>query len=138
MDGEGSLLLDMVTPEETQRIFTGSYQFTGLLTREDLIRQDPELVQKMVDVMVRADHFIAQHSAVEIAAALPPAIVGDRFVYIKSLQNSRPALSRDGVVTADSVANNIQSLITFGSLRGQPLDPSAYYDMTFVHRAIGR
>ena len=58
----------MVTFEETQRVFSGSYQFTGLLTREDEIEANPELVQKMVDIMVRADRYIVSHSAAEIAA----------------------------------------------------------------------
>jgi NitT/TauT family transport system substrate-binding protein len=136
LDGDASLLLDMVTFEETQRVFRGSYQFTGLLTRDDVIQHNPELVQKMVDVMVRADHFIATHSAADIAAALPPSIVGDRYIYIKSLEHSRPAFSRDGLVTPESVANNVQSLITFGSIQAaHPLDPTMFYDMSFVRRA---
>lgn len=139
LEGQGSLLLDMVTFEETQRVFHGSYQFTGLLTREDVIRRDPALVQKMVAVMVRADQYIATHSAMEIAAVLPPEIVGDRYVYIKSLEHSRPAFSRDGLVTPDSIANNVQSLVNFGSLTaGDPLNPSQFYDMSFVHHALGR
>jgi NitT/TauT family transport system substrate-binding protein len=99
LDGQASLLLDMVTFEETQRVFKGTYQFTGLLTREDVIQKQPELVQKMVGVMVRADHYIATHSAAEIAAALPPDIVGDRYIYIKSLEHSRRSFSRDVLVT---------------------------------------
>ena len=136
LDGDASLLLDMVTFEETQRVFQGSYQFTGLLTREDVIQHNPELVQKMVGVMVRTNHYIATHSAAEIAAALPPDIVGDRYIYIKSLEHSRPAFSRNGLVTPESIANNVQSLITFGSIQAShPLDLTMFYDMSFVHRA---
>jgi NitT/TauT family transport system substrate-binding protein len=136
LDGDASLLLDMVTFEETQRVFQGSYQFTGLLTRDDVIQHDPALVQKMVDVMVRANHYIATHSAAEIAAALPPQIVQDRYIYIKSLEHSRPAFSRDGLVTPESVANDVQSLITFGSIQAaHPLNPAMFYDMSFVHNA---
>ena len=139
LDGQGSLLLDMVTYEETQRVFQGSYQFTGLLTREDVIRRNPELVQKMVSVMVRADQFIATHSAMEIAAVLPPEIVGDRYIYIKSLEHSRPAFSHDGLVTPESIANNVQSLVNFGSLvSAGPMDPGRFYDMSFVHRELKR
>ncbi len=136
LDGEASLLLDMVTFEETQRVFSGSYQFTGLLTRQDVIERDPELVRKMVAVMVRANHYIATHSAAEIAAALPPDIVGDRYIYIKSLEHARPAFSRDGLVTPESIANNVQSLITFGSIQGgNPINPATFYDMSFVKQA---
>lgn len=136
LDGDASLLLDMVTFEETQRVFSGSYQFTGLLTRQDVIERNPELVQKMVGVIVRVNHYIATHSAAEIAAALPPDIVGDRYVYIKSLEHSRPAFSRDGLVTPESIANNVQSLITFGSIQGgHSINPATFYDMSFVRNA---
>jgi NitT/TauT family transport system substrate-binding protein len=136
LDGDASLLLDMVTFEETQRVFNGSYQFTGLLTRQDVIEHNPALVQKMVAVVVRANHYIATHSAAEIAAALPPDIVGDRYIYIKSLEHSRPAISRDGLVTPESIANNVQSLITFGSIQGNhPINPATFYDMSFVKQA---
>ena len=136
MNGDASLLLDMVTFEETQRVFSGSYQFTGLLTRQDVIEHNPELVQKMVAVMVRANHYIATHSAAEIAAALPPDVVGDRYIYIKSLEHARPAFSRDGLVTPESIANNVQSLITFGSIQGgHAINPTTFYDMSFVKRA---
>ncbi len=137
LDGDASLLLDMVTLEETQRVFSGSYQFTGLLTREDVIEHNPELVQQMVAVMVRANHYIATHSAAEIAAALPANIVGDRYIYIKSLEHSRPAISHDGLVTPESIVNNLQSLITFGSIAGNyPINPATFYDMSFVKKAL--
>ncbi len=41
MSGDASLLVDMVTFEETQRIFSGEYQFTGLLTPAGLDREPP-------------------------------------------------------------------------------------------------
>ena len=137
LGGDASLLLDMVTYEETQRVFTGGYQFTGLLTRRDMIVQHSALVQKMVDVMVRTNLYIATHSAAEISAVLPADIVGDRYVYVKSLEHSRPAFSRSSLVTPQSVANNVQSLITFGSITAdQHLDPSNFYDMSFVMRSV--
>jgi NitT/TauT family transport system substrate-binding protein len=139
LGGDASLLLDMVTYEETQRVFTGGYQFTGLLTRRDMIVQHSALVQKMVDVMVRTNLYIATHSAAEISAVLPADIVGDRYVYVKSLEHSRPAFSRSSLVTPQSVANNVQSLITFGSIAAdQHLDPSNFYDMSFVMHSVRR
>jgi NitT/TauT family transport system substrate-binding protein len=85
MSGDASLLLDMVTFDETQRIFNGEYQFTGLLARPDLIATRPELVQSVVNALVKANRFIATHSAADIAARLPANIVQDRYIYVKSL-----------------------------------------------------
>ena len=139
LNGDGSLLLDMVTYEDTQRIFNGEYQFTGLLARPDVIAAHPQLVQSMVNAVVRTNRFMATHSAADIAAQLPPAIVQDRYVYVKSLEHSRPSFSKDGMVTLRGVANNLQSEITFGSLeRTASLDPASFFDMRFVLKALGR
>ena len=139
MSGEGSLLLDMVTFEETQRIFVGEYQFTGLMTRPDVIAAHPDLVQRVVDVFVKTNQFIATHSAADIAARLPASIVQDRYVYVKSLEHSRPSFSKDGLVTRTGVANNLQSQITFAAIRPSPgLDPTTFFDMRFVLKALGR
>jgi NitT/TauT family transport system substrate-binding protein len=139
MAGRGSLLLDMVTFEETQRIFTGEYQFTGLMTRADVIAARPELVQSVVDVFVKTNQFIATHSAADISARLPANIVQDRFVYVKSLEHSRPSFSADGMVTKTGVANNLQSQITFASIHSTAgLDPTSFFDMRFVLKALGR
>jgi NitT/TauT family transport system substrate-binding protein len=140
MRGEASLLLDMVTFEETQRVFNGEYQFTGVLTRPDLIATRPQLVQSVVNVIMKANRFIATHSAADIAARLPPAIVRDRYIYVKSLEHSRPSFSKDGLVTQRGVANNIQSQITFGSVAAAStgLEPSSFFDMQYVLKSLGR
>jgi len=139
MSGDASLLLDMVTFAETQRVFTGEYQFTGLMTRPDVIAAHPELVQSMVNAIVKTNQFIATHSAADISAALPPGIVQDRYIYVKSLEHSRPSISRDGMVTRTGVANNLQSQITFGSVQASAgLDPNTFFDMRFVTKALGR
>ncbi len=71
VNGDAYLLLDTVTHEETQRVFTGEYQFTGVLTRADVISPHHELVQKVVNALLRANLFIATHSAADIATVLP-------------------------------------------------------------------
>ena len=135
MSGQASILLDMVTYDETQRVFTGGYQFTGLLTRPDVVIQHPDWAQRMVNAIVKADRFIATHSAAEISAALGQ----NSFIFVKSLEHSRPAFSKDGRVTADAVRNNIQSQITFGSVKASAhMDPASFFDMRFVERAAGR
>jgi len=133
---EGSILLDMTDPDETGIVFNGPYQFTGLLTRPDVIRERPEIVQAVVNASVKADQYIRSHSAAEIAAKLPPAIVGDRYIYVKSLEHSRPSFSKDGMVIPAAVENNIQSQIVFGlSLPAAGRNPSLYYNNRFVRAA---
>src|SRR5258708_22289587 len=140
MSGDASLLLDMVTFDETQRIFNGEYQFTGLLTRPDLIASKPQLVQSVVNAMVRANRFIATHSAADIALRLPANIVQDRHIYVMGLEHTRPSFSKDGLVTRSGVADNLQSQVTFGAVRAASasLDPASSLDLPVMLQTQGR
>jgi NitT/TauT family transport system substrate-binding protein len=136
LSGEASILLDMTTRDETSLIFDGPYQFTGLLTRPDVIRDHPALVQAVVNAMVKAARYIRTHNAAEITGNLPPAIVGDRYIYVKSLEHSRPGFARDAAITPAAVANNIQSQITFGfDLPASSRDPAIFINDRFVRTA---
>ncbi len=97
-------------------------------------------MQSVVNVIVKANRFIATHSAADIAARLPAEIVQDRYIYVKSLEHSRPSFSKDGMVTRSGVANNIQSQITFGSIApaSAGLEPSSFFDMQYVLKTLGR
>ena len=131
--GEASLLLDLVTYDETQRIFTGSYAFTGLMTRSDVIAQRPDVVQRMVNAVIRTNQFIATHSAADIADALPMSAKHDRYIFVKSIEHTRPSFSADGIVTAEAVANNITSQKALGLIApDQTLDPTDFFDMSFA------
>jgi NitT/TauT family transport system substrate-binding protein len=133
ISGNASLLLDLVTYEETQRVFTGSYAFTGLMTRSDVIAHRQAVVQGMVNAVIRANQFIATHSAADIADALPMSAKHDRYVFVKSIEHTRPSFSKDGIVTAEGVANNIKSQKALGLVASdQTLDPTEFFDMRFA------
>lgn len=137
MGGDASILLDLVTFEETQRVFSGEYQFTGLMSRPDVLDLRPALAQKVVNAIVNTNRFIATHSAADIAAALPSGIVQDRYVFVKGLEHSRPSFSKDGIVTVGGVMNNVRSQITFGAIQQSiKLDPASLFDMKFVSKAL--
>jgi NitT/TauT family transport system substrate-binding protein len=139
LTGQASLLLDMDTYQEAQRVFKGGYQFTGLLTRDDMIQKNPELVQRMVNAIVRSNRFIATHSAVEIAAALPASLVGDHYVYVKSLEHVRPAFSKTGKISLQAVDNTLHAKLAFtGPSSVTPPEPSSLFDMKFVNDALTR
>jgi ABC-type nitrate/sulfonate/bicarbonate transport system substrate-binding protein len=105
--------------------------------RFQAVAQHPDLVQKMVNVSLRANRFIATHSAAGIAAALPPSIVQDSYIFVKSVEHTRSVFSEDGAVIVQGVANNIQSQKTLGTvLASQTLDPTDFFDMSFVTHAM--
>jgi hypothetical protein len=91
----------------------------------------------MVNAIVKANQFIRGHSAAEIAARLPASIVDDRYIYVKSLEHSRPAFSKDGAILHLAVENNLQSQIAFGLVSRGALDPSHFWNDHFVRAALG-
>ncbi len=136
MSGEASILLDMVSIEETRQVFGGPYQFTGILATQAMTRDRPQLVGAVVAAIVNTNRFIHSHSAAEIASRLPAAIVGDRYVYVKALERSRQGISKTGLVLADGVANNYQSQLIFGSASRQTKpDLSRFFVVHFVEEA---
>jgi NitT/TauT family transport system substrate-binding protein len=136
MSGDASILLDMTDPDETGVVFHGPYQFTGLLTRPDIIRDRPAVAQAMVNAVVKAARYIRGHSAADIAASLPPVLAGDRYIYVKSLEHSRPSFAKDGMLTPAAVANNIESQLTFGlDLPESSRDPSLFLNDRFIRAA---
>jgi len=139
VDGDTYLLLDTVTYEETQRVFIGGYQFSGLLARVDVISRRHELVQRVVNALIRASRFIDMHSAADIAAVLPASVVKDRYIFVKSLEHTRSAFAAGGLVTADAVENTIQSQKALGIVAiGAQLNPTDFFDMSFVTEATRR
>jgi hypothetical protein len=87
----------------------------------------------MVNAIIRANQFIATHSAADIADALPMSAKHDRYVFVKSIEHTRPSFSTDGFVTAEGVANNIKSQKALGLIASdQTLDPTEFFDMHFV------
>ena len=136
LSGDASILVDLTDRDETGLIFNGPYQFTGLLTRPDVIRDRPAVAQSMVNAMVKTARFIRGHSAADIAANLPAALVGDRYIYVKSLEHSRPSFARDAMLTPAAVANNIQSQLTFGlELAESSRDPGLFLNDRFTRAA---
>jgi len=138
--GKAFALVDMATLEGTKDIFGGEYQFTGALTTPEFIAQKPQVVQRLVNALVKANQYIAGHTAAEIAAKLPEEVTGkDLNTYIKGLEHSKPAISKDGLVTLDGIKNNLASQKVFGVVKeGQTYEPASFFDMSFVNKALSK
>ena len=139
--GKGFVLVDLRREDDALKVIGGRYQFTGAVTRDDLIQKDPALVQRVVNSLVRADRYIARTRSEEIAAALPATITGsNKDLYVATLEAARQYLSPDGLIDRGSVDNVIKVNLVFGSLYPQlallkpsdKVDVDALFDMGFV------
>lgn len=87
------------------------------MTRQDVIDHQPGLVQKVVNVHVRALKWIKEHTPEEIAEALPIEVVGtDKERYIKTLQKLREFYSSDGLINPQGVENVYRSMVASGAI----------------------
>jgi len=109
--GDAYVLKRLISSQETQDTFGGPYSLLGLVTRQDFIDSNPELVQKMVSIHLRSMKWISEHSAEEIANVLPFDIVGsDRDMYIKTLKLMKDFLSIDGSMSLQGAENVLSSM----------------------------
>src|SRR5262252_466582 len=75
-DGIAGVLYDTRTEQGTTDIFGGPWPAGGFYTTEEFIQQHPRTVQSIVTAGVRALRFLKQHSAEEVAAAMPESFWG--------------------------------------------------------------
>src|SRR6266542_510099 len=97
---------DFRTEKDTVALLGGAYQFTGAVTTQDFIQKSPDVVQRVVNALVKADRYIAANAAKDIAAKLPDAVTGaDRDLYVKALEIAKGYLSADGIPDQKGVDN---------------------------------
>lgn len=133
--GEARLLVDLRTPEVTQRALGGIYPFTCLYVRTEWLASHRVEAQKLANALVRALRFIHLHSAAEIVAVLPPSALSDpRASYVQSLALTKSMFTPDGVMPAAGPASVLRVMSTVRrELARKPIDLSLTYTTAFVN-----
>lgn len=135
---------DLRTQKDTTALFGGDYQFTGAVTTQDFITKNPDVVQRVVNALVKADRYIAANAAKDIAAKLPDTVTGnDRELYIKALDIAKGYYSTDGVIDQKGVDNVLK--LNIEDCKNNPtlcpnlkptdqVDSKALYDNSFAQK----
>jgi NitT/TauT family transport system substrate-binding protein len=133
--GEAVVLVDLRTPEATQKALGGLYPFTCLYVRTDWLALHRAEAQKLANALVKALRYIHTHSAGEIAAVLPPSfLAGDRATYVKSLAHSKSMFTPDGVMPAGGPASVLRVMATVNrELQKNPVDLARTHTSEFVN-----
>jgi hypothetical protein len=91
------VIADTRTPKGTQDVYGGPYPGGGVYTTQAFIQQNPKAAQAVATAFVRGLHWIAIHSADEIAKLMPPEYaLGNMPVYVKAIAASKAMYSPDG------------------------------------------
>lgn len=137
--GEAQVLLDLCQPAAAQAAFGGGMPFTGLLTRADVIAERPDVAQRVVNALVKAQHFVTTHTVDEIIATLPADAIGnDAASYGEALAATLPAFSQaGGIVDPTELERFLRLHKTFGTITDDTeVNLDALYDNQFVTAAL--
>jgi NitT/TauT family transport system substrate-binding protein len=129
-------LAGLNTLKDTENLFGGPYNIAGVVTRQEVIDNRSEQVQKVVNVLVRALKWIQSHSEEEVADALPIEVVGsDKRQFIKTLKTLKEFYSPDGIINPKGAKNVYDSMVASDSLPAEPsLDVTQFFTNQFVEK----
>jgi NitT/TauT family transport system substrate-binding protein len=135
--GEAKVLVDLRSPEETQKALGGLYPAASLYMQTSWINSHKPEVQKLANAFVKTLKYIQSHSAAEIAAKMPADYyAGDKDLYIQALANGKAMFTPDGVMPASGPPTVLKVLAEFNkALQGKTIDLSKTYTTEFVSAA---
>jgi NitT/TauT family transport system substrate-binding protein len=106
--GIGYSAFDLASTTGVQKWFGGDVPTAGVLALTSWVNANKATVQKVVDALVATMHWIATHSAADIANAMPPAYVSNSLitkdVYISTLAQDKGQFLPDGLMPASGPA----------------------------------
>jgi len=128
--GIGTSVINLATTSGAQQWLGGAYPAAGVLARSDWVASHQATVQKVVDALVATMHWIATHSAADIANAMPPAYVSNglttKAAYIAELAQDKGQFLPDGMMPASGPATVLAIEKFIGNVTG-PVNLSATY-----------
>ena len=102
--GVGNTAMNLATTSGAQQWLGGAYPAAGVLARADWVSSHKQVAQDVVDAMVATMHWIATHSAAQIADAMPAQFVSNGLTtkadYISELASDKGQFLPDGIMPA--------------------------------------
>lgn len=131
-----NLLVDTRKEADARALFGADYAGGALYTRQEWIDANPEATQALAAAIVDTLKYIHETPPEEIAAKMPPELIGDRDIYIESLKSSLEMISRDGLME-DGAAEAVLKVMSFNSpeIAAANVDLSKTYTNAFVEKA---
>lgn len=137
--GEGRILVDLRTPEATRAALGETYPSSGLTVEAAWLAKNQATAQKLVNAYVKTLHWIAAHSAEQIADELPRDYwAGDKALYIKSLASEKSMFTPDGRMPKGGPEFVLKTMrAALPNLAHANIDLSKTYTTKYVEHASG-
>jgi NitT/TauT family transport system substrate-binding protein len=102
--GVGYTAINLATTSGAEQALGGAYPAAGVLAQASWVNSHQKETQAVVDALVATMHWIATHSAAQIASAMPPAFVSNglttKAAYISELAGDKGQFLPDGMMPA--------------------------------------
>ncbi|MFG2785553.1 ABC transporter substrate-binding protein [Streptomyces prunicolor] len=133
----GKVLIDMRTPEGSQKALGGPYPSSSLYMQTDWVNAHKGTVQKLVNAFVKTLKWMSTHSASEIAAKMPADYSqGDKALYTEAVKSTLPMFTDDGVMPVNGPETVEKVLKAFNpNIKNADVDLSKTYTTEFVEAA---
>ncbi|MER8009822.1 ABC transporter substrate-binding protein [Streptomyces sp. NPDC094149] len=135
----GKVLLDMRTPEGSQKALGGPYPSSSLYMQTDWVNSHKDTVQKLANAFVKTLNWMSTHSASEIAAKMPADYSqGNKALYAQAVKSTLPMFTKDGVMPANGPETVEKVLKAFNpNIKNAKVDLSRTFTTEFVEKAKG-
>lgn len=132
------IIVDMRSLTGTEAALGGPYPGTALTFETSYVQSNKATVQKIVNALVEALHYIQTHSAAQIADVVPSNYYGSagKTAYEQSLANEIGMFSPTGLMPADGPQSVNRVLSAFDpTVKGHTVDLSETYTDAFAQAA---
>ena len=134
----GYSMINLSSTAGAEQWLGGPYPGAGVLARADWVASHQATVQKVVDALVATMHWIATHSAADIANAMPPAFVSNGLTtkadYIAELAQDKGQFLSDGMMPADGPQTVLTIEKFIGNVTG-PINLASTYTNSYAAAA---
>ncbi len=136
--GVGYSAIDLTTAAGVQKWLGGFWPTAAVLARTEWVNAHKDATQRVVNALVATMHYIATHSAADIAAHMPADFVSNplstRDEYIQALTQDKAQFLPDGMMPADGPATVLAVEKQAGKIDG-PVDIPATFTNEFAINA---
>jgi NitT/TauT family transport system substrate-binding protein len=133
--GVGYSAMNLATTSGAEKWLGGAYPAAGVLAQASWVNSHKKETQAVVDALVATMHWIATHSAAQIADAMPPAYVSNglttKAAYISELAGDKGQFLPDGMMPA-SGPQTVYTIEKFIGNAPHPINLAGTYTSSYV------
>lgn len=136
-DGDAEFLIDMTDPETHKQLIGDVYINNMIMTTADYAKQNPEIVQGVVNAIQSGLDWANSHSPEEVATVLKsfPGFAGVEYEFLlASLDRMKNAVPESALITQEAYDSTMKLPITVGVVK-EPLPYEQLINTTFAQQA---